>query len=129
MRIKADFVTNSSSTAYIIYLPDWFDILGVAKEECPELIMEEDEPYIKQAFELLKSQSLSFLDSDIFTDLPIDDLDTYQIFDEVQCIMRKLNLIIGGIDTGPDDYPTYFNVASVQSQSKIKEIKSKIGDI
>lgn len=130
MKIKGDFVTNSSSTAYIIYLPEWFDIVGAAKKEYPEFVSEEDEPYLKQAFELLKSQLESFLDSSIFTDdLSTKDLDTYELFSYVEHILGKFDLLIGGIDMGPDNYPTYINVACMQIQDKIKLIKSKIGDI
>jgi hypothetical protein len=131
MRIKADFVTNSSSTAYIIYLPDWFDILGVCKEEHPGMFDDEQEPYLKKVFELLKSQPECFLDSDVFDDLDPADIDStgYELFNTTEEILRKFELLVGGIDMGPDNYPTYFNIACMQIQDKIKAIKSKIGDI
>lgn len=128
MKIKGDFVTNSSSTAYIIYLPDWFDIVSHIKEENPEYFMEEDESALRKVFDVLRSQSDSFLDYDMF-DEDEEDIDASDIFNTAENMLRDMGLIVGGVDIGPDMLPTYVNIGSKHIKEKIGEIRSKIGDL
>ena len=44
MKIKADFVTNSSSTAYVVFIPDDFDL---------------DEDQVKEIYDKIKSTNLA----------------------------------------------------------------------
>jgi len=61
MKIKSDFVTNSSSTSYIIYLPENFDVLNTIKEKKPELLdrlsSEKNKLFLNDVIEKAKKDS------------------------------------------------------------------------
>ncbi len=134
MKIKSDFVTNSSSTSYIIYLPENFDVLNAIKEKKPELLdrlsSEKNKLFLNDVIEKAKKDSEVLMDSyDWVASNPLyTGKDCYEVFDVFHMIISELGLIVDGIDTGPDDIQIYINVGSSKAKEKIKKIKSITGE-
>ena len=109
MKIKSDFVTNSSSTSYLVCLPDNFDITKFlhiidpenswwfeeyldASEEVKKEIMEKlKERLIKLNEKLLKHTNIYEYDS---------EYDAYHVFIK---LLEELDLIIDSWDTSSDN--------------------------
>jgi hypothetical protein len=81
MKIKCDFITNSSSSSYIVYLPGPFQIKDILKQE--ELIDFENPEQIKDynfRHILLKKKK----------DKEDNDLNLPSVFDDLQNILYEL---------------------------------------
>jgi len=135
MKVKESFVTNSSSTSYIIYLPESIDPIDMIKDKDPNIlawIEDQDLNVLKRMFEKARKDSetsLNCYDMDMFIDEDEEGIDTRELVDIFYNIVDKLGLIVGGIDMGPDQGPIYYNIASKEISKKIAKIKSDVGDI
>lgn len=136
MKIKSDFVTNSSSTSYIIYLPENFDILAAAKEKVPQVLdwldnSEESKMLLKDLIEEVKTNSEIYMDvydwKNKYENAEFKK-SVHHVFSVFSTIVRELGLIVDGIDTGPDYIQVYINVGSSKAKEKIKKIKSITGE-
>ena len=140
MRIKADFVTNSSSTAYVVYVPEEMVIPDNLLLECsktgyfnegdtvldPETgkEIELDESNIdkyaiamaKQTLEKMK-QGYSFVSSD-YDDTEVEKVE-YNIASEIS---SKFNLEIAEVSTSGDG----MNCISCITIKKINDIRKRI---
>ena len=74
MKVKESFVTNSSSTSYIIYLPESIDPINMIKDKDPNIlgwIEDQDLNVLKRMFEKARKDSetsLNDYDMDMFVD-------------------------------------------------------------
>ena len=134
MKIKSDFVTNSSSTSYIIYLPENFDVLAAVQEKKPELFdwlsSEKNKILLKDIIEKVKKDSEIMMDAYdwVRSNPSYSGQDCYEVFNVFYRIVSELGLIIDGIDTGPDDIQVYINIGSSEAKEKIRNIKSIVGE-
>lgn len=87
MKIRNGFVSNSSSSSYVIVLPDSF-MLNTKDEN------------IKKAFDVLRAQkNVNFLYSDCQEE--IKESDRYDIYYNLKCILEKY--IVAESHGGPDE--------------------------
>lgn len=125
MKQRFDFVTNSSSTSYIIYLPENFDPISKIKEKDPSFLSDLNEQEILVLEEIVKKakkEDTIYLDDYDYCQ-KFSDADCYDVFCLFETMVRNLDLIVGGIDTGPDDIKTFVNIASDKVQKSISKIK------
>ncbi len=132
MKIKSDFVTNSSSTSYIIYLPENFDVLTAVEEKVPQVLdwlgdNEESKMLLKDLIEEAQTSSEIYMDVYNWRG-KYKNVDFQNVFGVFSTIVRELGLIIDGIDTGPDDIQVYINIGSSQTKEKIRNIKTIVGE-
>ena len=116
MKIKSDLVTNSSSTAYVVFIPENFEITD---EEIKNVIIESyEEDFDPNDFESVKKSLLNELkDLKNGHDVFYDEWDKYNMFEPLSRIFEDKNLVIAVIDV-PSESGSIVGVTS----SKISEI-------
>ncbi len=127
MKQRFDFVTNSSSTSYIIYLPENFDPISKIKEKDSGFLSDLNEQEILVLEEIIKTakkEDTIYLDNYDYCQ-KFSDADCYDVFCLFETMVRDLDLIVGGIDTGADNIKTFVNIASDKVQKSISKIKEK----
>lgn len=127
MKQRFDFVTNSSSTSYIIYLPENLDLISKIKEKNPDFLSyfnnDQERVMFEDIIKKAKEEDTLYLDS--YDWVQYNSVDYYSVFCLFESMVRDLGLIIGGIDTGPDDIKTFVNIANNKVQDSISKIKEK----
>jgi hypothetical protein len=105
MKIKRDFVTNSSSCSYLVFIPDGFEIdkfLHLIEESSIEELVENDW-YDSEEFkckeDVLNKVKEKINDLQQYGSIHQDD-GVYYIIGE---IFRKLDLVLGEPETGGGD--------------------------
>lgn len=113
MKIKRDFVTNSSSCSYIVCIPDVE--LFIKKIEEKNIISEE----IKESIRNRYGYGYMFFG---------DDYDSYnEFFEKIHKIAEDEGYVIMFNENGPDNKPGYMNIAFDKNQiQKIKRALEKI---
>ena len=107
MKIRNGFVSNSSSSSYVVFIPDNFSV------DCKKFA--EDYDYDELDVDVLE---------DMVTELKngsgLYSQDNYSEYEAIVDVLREKDLIVLAIDGGPDD-------GSVEtiSQKKITEIYNK----
>jgi len=127
MKLKQDFITNSSSASYLTFIPDGFDVDKFIKL-IPEYKIEElldtenyygNEQYkdkqslldaVKKGFDsLINTGTVSYWDDEVFW--------------IIQDILEKLDLIIDEPETGGGDGSgAIININGADNKSKLKTI-------
>jgi hypothetical protein len=107
MKIRSGFVSNSSSSSFIVALPEDWDITDEEIESCND--SEEKIEDIRETFNQLKSKGK------IYSEM--------EGFGCIESIMSKKKFVIEQIDGGPDEYPCLVNILSKAHQTKINKIK------
>lgn len=102
MKVKMGFVTNSSSTSYLIFVPDGFELtkfVHLVDDDFKEMFLEEEdeddpemtyESYIQGIFNKLKESGT------------IDEYDQRLAYYGLIEIFRNLELVVHTWDGGPD---------------------------
>lgn len=110
MKIKTDFVTNSSSTAYVVYIPKKFIITEdemlnlMYLDELDVFKDEEDETKRTQMIVQLGFQILEELkNGKNFHGMDYDEDDNRDKFNIAHSICSKYNFILDDIETGGGD--------------------------
>ncbi len=110
MKISNGFVSNSSSSSYVVFIPDDFDL----------------------DYEYIQDESDGEIEADILRDFVMklrsgEDIWFESGYNECEILIEKLNekgLVLTSIDTGPDS-----GIISCVDVDKIKKIYNKyIGD-
>lgn len=122
MKLKRDFVTNSSSTSYFVYIPDNFDIVKYL-----HLLSESDWKHLINDFNNLKNVKSKFqevFDKYLLNEGIFYEDDNHTLYWMIIDIFSQLDLHLQKVDS-PSDNGIIFNVNSKQNKTKIKEINSK----
>jgi len=129
MKIKSDFVTNSSSTSYLVYIPDNFKI-----EKFRDMILEHFDEDLKEALDCFEPND----DGDLTIDEIIEKLFkefndlissgvSYQYENNFYYIMNdlldKLDLVLDTEENSSSDNGVITNINSKILKNKIKTIK------
>lgn len=116
MKIKLGFVTNSSSTVYILYIPPGYDMTDKELDEAVEKYFYEVEENFEGDNEYRKQVYVDFIDLKENGYLHMED--SYYTLPAVREILVNMNHFdIFQIDVGPDSEQMH-NV----TEEKIKEI-------
>ena len=127
MKRKIDFITNSSSCSYLVYIPDSFDFKK-AIEDNMELIDKElskewiAEEFSKDEFILELKQMYSYLSRNGET-----SAESFEVYSVLSDILSKNSFIVEGIDCGENESSFMININSKQHQKTIANIVNKKG--
>lgn len=111
MKIKNDFVTNSSSCSYIVCIPD--------PVECVQRL--------EELMDLPKSWGDSITDNGDEIWFNMDGENSYELFQDMNGILHDFGYVLHHLDFGPDNQPMYINVSNYLK--KINNIVEKEKDI
>jgi len=112
MKIKNDFVTNSSSCSYIVCIPNMNKFLKDLSEK------------IEIPYKFVDA----FRNSKMYIDFDLDECDDefdqmYNMFGKMHDIIAKMGYIIEFDEWGPDNAPRYINIAHDKDQiNNLKKI-------
>ena len=122
MKVKNDFVTNSSSTSYIVAIPDNFDPEKYFDKfiECTLDATGESLEFINESIDK-KTFCNTLINLSLGTNIWQDNF--YETFRGFYEFFERLGFVIAEINSGPDDG----TITSV-SQTKLKEIVNKLED-
>lgn len=100
MKVKMDYITNSSSTSYLVYIPDNFEVSNFS-----ELLIEQSQdvlPYYSkdQILELISNTFINWQNNECST---IYEYDNILLFSVIVKICEELELIVSSWESGPDD--------------------------
>jgi hypothetical protein len=123
MKIRQGFVSNSSSSSFVVYVPKNFEltdeIMEIAINTADEIDIDDENELntfkenVVYAIDSLKSgKSIHEYDID------------YDVFNSVYEILEKNNLIVTSINGGPDDG----KIVGL-SETKVKQIMEKFNSI
>lgn len=113
MRIKTDFVTNSSSTCFIVFVPNNYvpsdeALIKAMEEQLGWWDDEEDNPpeTAEEYLPILKQEILECIEDlkqgkDIYKDNYGDGVD-YKVYSTVDCLMSREGFGLTSIDTAGD---------------------------
>ena len=110
MKIKNDFVTNSSSTSYIVCIPDMNFFISQVEE------------HIKLSDRVKQILQLSINSEYIYLNEDKDEDDDLREFWKIHKVADKLGYVLMFNENGPDNYPEYINVGCKDIMKKIKKI-------
>ena len=110
MKLKYDFITNSSSCSYIVCIPDMHDFVKELHIRYPI------SNYLKHMF-LNSHQYISFQEEDI----------SYAQFHEMNEVIDKMGYVLMFDETAPENQMKYMNIASNEKQ--IEKIKKILGGV
>ena len=108
MKIKQDFVTNSSSTSYIVCIPNIHDFL------------EKVEKKIKLTEEI---KHIFFME---YIHFPNDSQRDYDNFEKIHTVIDNLGYILAFDEMGPENEPRYINIAFRPEQ--VEKLKRILGE-
>lgn len=113
MKVKSDFVTNSSSCSYIVCIPDMDKFLKELSEkiEIPEKFVDEFRR---------NHEYICFGDEDDESGVSV-----YDKFHEMNNVVDNLGYIIMFDEGGPENTPMYLNIA--YCSKRIKQLKKILG--
>jgi len=116
MRKKADFVTNSSSTSYIVHIPVDFT-LDAHTEDIKQSILDWDGEVNEKRIEKVKDQlhELMNLSGRMY------EYDNRIEMVALRDLFHKLDFIIDGIDVG-SDMGVLVNINTLKARQKIEKI-------
>lgn len=108
MKVKYDFVTNSSSCSYIICIPlenikEVVDIIRKKHPDIPNNLLDQ----------FYANSVIYFGDR------------YYETFFEIHKIITDMNYVLKSMDMGPENEPIYYNVGETKILDKIKKILTK----
>ena len=116
MKIKNDFVTNSSSCSYIVCIPDMNKFIKELskKIEVPEKFIDKfrrNHEYINFGYDYEDDES---------------GYSTYDKFNEMHAVVEDLGYVIMFDEGGPENQPTYLNIA--YCSKRINQLKKILGE-
>jgi hypothetical protein len=108
MKVKNDFVTNSSSCSYIVCIPNMKKFLEK----------------LESKIEISEEARDLFLDSGEF--IYFGEEFDYDEFQKIHDVVEELGYVLGYNERGPENSPEYINV--VGNISLIKQVKKILGE-
>ncbi len=123
MKIKGDFVTNSSSTSYMVYIPNHFheeDFMHLIKESDIQEVIDCSDKEEKEIFKLIKENIEMLKNKGI-----IRHYDNV-VFWVVRQILSELDLVVAKDDTCNSYDDIIFNANSIAVKEK-KDVKENGG--
>lgn len=118
MRLKNDFITNSSSTSYIVFIPEDFDAANHLWAAIEEVEIDKDEVDIAELSDLLVQAIFTLREDGVYNQA--DDLGP--LWCTLCEVMKKSNLIIYRTEVG-SGLGNICNLNTPYVQGRIKEIK------
>jgi hypothetical protein len=109
MKIKQDFITNSSSCSYIVCIPDIYDFLEKVEEK---IKVPAD---IKHLF--FGGQYINF---------PVYHSHDMENFERLHRVIDDLGYVLCDDEMGPENEPRYINIA--YGPERIEQLKRILGD-